>query len=101
MADWPGSLQALYGLSTIDVASGGAAADIYVTRITANATNTWPSANLAIYIPVLVQSTMTAYQIVFVVGTQSGNCDVGIYDELGNRIVSKGSTAVAASGFQG
>jgi len=36
----------------------------------------------------------------FIVSTQSGNCDVGIYDELGNRLVSSGSTAVGVAGIQ-
>lgn len=59
----------------------------------------WPSANRAIYVPVIVESYVTAYQIAFEVTTQSGNYDVGIYDELGTRLVNKGSTAVPAAGI--
>ncbi len=60
----------------------------------------WPAANRALYMPFLVEVPVTAYQMAFEVTTQSGNCDVGIYDELGNRLVSKGSTAVGAAGIQ-
>lgn len=51
--------------------------------------------------PFEVQATCTAFQIGFIVAVQSGNLDVGIYDIVGpNRLVSKGSTAVAAAGVQ-
>jgi hypothetical protein len=58
----------------------------------------WPTANLALFIPVLVDRAATIYGFSFVVATASGNYDVGCYDELGNRVVSKGSTAVPAAG---
>lgn len=61
---------------------------------------TWVATNRALYIPVIVDVTVTVYQMGFEVGTQSGNCDVGIYDVAKNRLVSAGSTAVAAAGFQ-
>jgi len=60
----------------------------------------WPAANRALFIPFLVESTVTAYKMAFEVGAQAGNCDVGIYDELGNRLVSSGSTGVGAAGLQ-
>ena len=60
----------------------------------------WPAANRAIYVPFIVDSIVTAYQMAIEVTVQSGNLDVGIYDELGNRLVSKGSTAVGAAGIQ-
>jgi hypothetical protein len=61
---------------------------------------TWPSANRAIYIPVPVTDTITIYQMAVRIQTQSGNLDVGIYDYNGNRLVSAGSTAMAAAGVQ-
>jgi hypothetical protein len=60
----------------------------------------WAASNLALYMPFEVNEIVTAYQIAFVVTTQSGNLDVGIYDHIGNRLVSKGSTAVAVAGVQ-
>lgn len=58
----------------------------------------WPASNRALYLPVEVQAPCTAYQFIFNVVTQSGNYDVGIYDEQGKRLVSKGSTAVPVAG---
>lgn len=58
----------------------------------------WPEANLAIYLPVRIQSPVTVYKITIgCSGTAGGNFDVGIYDRAGNRRVSSGSTARSAS----
>lgn len=43
---------------------------------------------------------MTVYKMGVVVAVQSGNLDVGIYSEKGSLLVSAGSTAVGAAGFQ-
>lgn len=54
----------------------------------------WTTANRAIFLPFSLETTVTAYQMAVVNGaTLGGNLDVGIYDVLGNRLVSKGSTA--------
>lgn len=60
----------------------------------------WTTANTALYVPITLEIPITVIRMGIHVGTQSGNCDVGIYDEKGNRIVSKGSTAVGAAGLQ-
>jgi hypothetical protein len=60
----------------------------------------WPAASRALYIPVQVESTVTAYQMGVIVAVSSGNVDVGIYDQQFARLTSMGSTAVAAAGFQ-
>jgi hypothetical protein len=60
----------------------------------------WPAANRAIYVPFIVDVTVTAVAMFIEIAVQSGNCDVGIYDEVGNRLVSMGSTAVGAAGLQ-
>lgn len=55
---------------------------------------TWPSANLAIGYPFMLTEPRTVLQMwVFNGSVVSGNIDAGIYDALGNRLVSKGSTA--------
>lgn len=59
---------------------------------------TWPAANRAIYISFLVEEAFTAYQMIFEVAVASGNYDAGIYDSVGTRLVSTGSTAVPAAG---
>jgi hypothetical protein len=60
----------------------------------------WPTANRALYMPVMVERQITVVKMAIVVGAQAGNVDVGIYDEIGNRLVSAGSTAVGAAGIQ-
>jgi len=60
----------------------------------------WPSNNLAIYCPVIVPMQITVVKMSIVVGAQNGNFDAGIYDEIGNRLTSIGTTAVGAAGVQ-
>lgn len=60
----------------------------------------WPSNNLAIYVPVMVPKQIAVVKMSIIVGAQNGNFDVGIYDEIGNRLTSSGSTAVGAAGIQ-
>lgn len=58
----------------------------------------WPTANLAIYIPVEIFNPVTIAKMSVNNGTAvSGNIDVGIYDAGGKRLVSKGSTAQAGT----
>ena len=61
---------------------------------------TWPSNNRAIYQQFCIDLPCTIKKIGVEVSTQSGNCDVGIYNENFTRLVSAGSTAVAAAGIQ-
>lgn len=66
----------------------------------ANTAAVW-TANRAVYQPVQVEEPCTVFQMMVTVSTQAGNLDVGIYDmESLKRLVSAGSTAVAAAGFQ-
>lgn len=55
---------------------------------------TWPSANLALFIPFKVFFSYTATRMFAYNGaTASGNIDIGIYSSQGNKLVSSGSTA--------
>lgn len=55
---------------------------------------TWVTQNLAIYIPFFIEFPVTAVKMTWINGaTVNGNIDVGIYDQYGSRLVSKGSTA--------
>jgi hypothetical protein len=66
-----------------------------MTNSPMNVATVWQSASRAVYVPFYVMQTpVTVYQMGFEVTTQSGNYDIGIYDTAGNRLVSKGSTAV-------
>ena len=78
----------------------GLGANLAAGNAVVSASSVWPAANRALYMPFEIHDVCTAYQIAFVVGVQSGNLDVGIYDEVKNRLVSAGSTAVGAAGVQ-
>lgn len=97
MSDWQSVVIQPPVISTCDVRSGGVAG---VIQSAISASVTWPAINRALYMPFEVQEICTVYQIGFQVAVQSGNLDVGIYRVDGSRIVSKGSTAVAAAGVQ-
>ena len=58
----------------------------------------WPAANLAIFIPFLLDFPFTVAQIYAHNGaTASGNIDVGVYAEDSSKLVSAGSTAQAGT----
>ncbi len=62
----------------------------------------WPSANRAIFVPVVVSAPITIVKMFIENATTvSGNVDVGIYTTEGVRLVSSGTTAHAtANGLQ-
>lgn len=63
-------------------------------QIALGTTTNWPSANLAIYVPVVVPERVTVVQLGWLNGTTTtGDADVGIYAEDGTKIVSTGATA--------
>lgn len=99
MSDFPGILQnpSRLTLGTMG-ATCGAADQAVLTGFSYSASAVWPAANRAIYVPVVVETTVTAYQMGTIITTTSGNLDVGIYDQQGARLVSMGSTAMAGSG---
>jgi hypothetical protein len=65
-----------------------------------NTANAWQLANRAVFAPIFIQQTVTVFQMAIEVTTSSGNLDIGIYTTAGARLVSKGSTAMAAAGVQ-
>lgn len=66
--------------------------------VTAPASSTWPAANRALYIPLLVTEDITVTKLWVRNGTTaSGNIDMGIYDSAFSRQVSIGSTAQAGT----
>lgn len=101
MSDFPGIVTnpSRLTLSTFG-ATSTAAEHMLLTGFSMGTNGTWPAANRALYVPVIVETTVTAFQMGIIVGVSSGNIDVGIYDEKFARVVSMGSTAVAAAGFQ-
>lgn len=100
MPDWPVQYNTLPGTVIETSSMCSLVRDcILVDQLGASAAGVWPAANRAHYIPLLLETTVTVAQMAFNVSVQSGNYDVGIYDERGNRLVSKGSTAVPAAGL--
>ncbi len=73
------------------------ASDLFVTQRVAFASGAWV-ANAAIFCPFTIEQTTAFPGGFWVNGTSSpntGNLDVGVYDMLGNRLASSGSTAQA------
>lgn len=63
-----------------------------------SASTAWGTANLGIYIPVILDVPVRVYKMSVANGaTAGGNTDVGIYDEKGTRLVSIGPTAQAGT----
>jgi len=62
----------------------------------------WPTANLAMFFPFMVNKRITAVKMFAMNGaTLSGAIDVGIYDVSGTRLISSGSTGqVGVSNLQ-
>jgi hypothetical protein len=62
------------------------------------ASGAWPTANKAVFVPFRLPRQYTAYKMMVGQGaTAAGNFCCGIYDEWGNRLVTSGATAKAAS----
>lgn len=100
MADFPTQLLHLPTVGSVGSTSIAAIVGDHVHLLAAaGAGAVWPSANRAIYVPIIIESYVTAFQMAFEVTTQSGNYDIGIYDELGTRLVNGGSTAVPGAGI--
>jgi hypothetical protein len=61
-------------------------------------TATWPTANLAIYVPFRIIYPYSPVNIIHHNGsTTAGNRDLGVYDIEGNRLVSTGSITTTSS----
>jgi hypothetical protein len=59
------------------------------------ATNTWTTANTAIYHPIRVTHPVVATKLHWLSGdVVNGNYDIGLYDATGRKLASSGSTAV-------
>lgn len=97
MSEWPRNQE----FNRILIASAGPESigtELTACTHSAPASNTWPSANIAYFIPFVVYQPFIAVMMSIYNGVAvSGNVDVGIYDDQGNKIVSKGSTAQAGT----
>lgn len=86
-------------ISSFDAYGRSMGGDLLITTTATSGSAIWPAANRAIYVAFSVDQTVTAYQMGFEVGTQSGNYDIGIYDVNSVLLVSTGSTAVPVAGM--
>lgn len=73
--------------------------DSWMTSLTAlNTSTAWGTQYRAIYVPIRVPIRVTVLELgVVTSNTATGNIDIGIYDAVGTRIVSTGSTAKSAT----
>lgn len=71
---------------------------VSIATTTPTTSTTWPTANLALYCPIVLDDLMLVKNIIIANGAAvSGNVDVGIYAADGTRLVSSGSTAQAGT----
>jgi hypothetical protein len=67
---------------------------IFPANENAQTGDSWPSVNMAIYVPYLVQARGTVRKLwYYSTSTGGGNIDIGLYDATGTRLASSGSTA--------
>lgn len=96
MSDWPKDTLdfAPYGTLSTGDENCPLADMLAATSVVFSNAGSWPLANLAFYIPVLVRAPVTVYQLAWGNGSTLGsNVDVGIYDGSSKaRLVSTGST---------
>lgn len=100
MSDFP---KVLSHPNHVSVASFDNTTLVGQTALTQNGTLSaavWPSANAALYVPFIVEVPFVVKNAAVRVSVQAGNLDMGVYDEGGTCLVSKGTTAVAAAGLQ-
>jgi hypothetical protein len=78
----------------IDTVSNGP----LVRMFSANNVLTWPTADMAIYLPVIVETRVIVKKLWFEnADTATGNYDIGLYDASGTAILRKGSAAKTAA----
>lgn len=85
---WPGGMASL---------GSGA----YPSLNTSPVSNAWPTAAKAIYIPFVLQSSATVYQVGWTNGaTVAGTTEVGVYDAGGTKIVTGSATQATINVLQ-
>ena len=67
-----------------------------IDMLVSSSTATYPTADLAIYVPVRVKTRVVVRKMLAAIATASGNVDIGIYNAGGTRLVSTSTTAAAA-----
>lgn len=98
MGDWPQPTLVAPDAATIHTGALEAATAGFGEFSVVNfAAAAWPAANLAIYVPFVLDRQAVAAQMFWENGAVAGTTDVGIYDEQGTRLVSLGATTNAGT----
>src|SRR5438876_1456296 len=72
--------------------------DVQVANGQTAASQVWPTANKAYFCPFILTETRTYNNVVWLQGgVASGAIDIGVYDSVGNRQFSLGSTNVSGT----
>ncbi len=102
MADFPrhqGAKPSI--LSTFDPFCSATGEMCLTTGQNAALAGVWNAVNRAFYVPIDLEEPMVATRLACQVGTTAaGNLDMGLYTEVGNRIISTGSVAIGLAGLQ-
>ena len=67
---------------------------LYGKGVVSGTNTAWPAANRAIVLNMLIPRYVAFTRVRFIVGNQSGNMDIGIYDNGFTKLYSTGSFAV-------
>src|SRR5262245_4998245 len=87
-----------YAVTTLS--STSAAYRLGLQTGTTVASQAWPLANLAMFVPIYFNEFCTIYEVGVGTGaTAGGNFDIGLYDMAGNKIQTTGTTARTASAW--
>lgn len=97
MADWP-QVQEHNRVTVCPASPECIGSELIAASQSGASGQVWPTANRAIFVPFrMLQPFIVVKLLVANGGTASGNLDLGVYDDQGNRLVSKGSTAQAGT----
>lgn len=99
MTDWPDSIGDRPSTVLNTASPISAAGDqLVIGGGTLTTSAVWPTASTAIFLPCMLREQRTVYQLSHENGTVvSGNVDIGVYDERGTRLVSRGGVAQAGT----
>jgi hypothetical protein len=79
---------------------GASPAWAFVVQSTIGSNQAVLAANSGFFVPIRPRQNISVSSLAWVVGLQSGNYDIGVYDSTGARLWSRGSTAVTTAGTQ-
>ena len=102
MAEWPRTLNRPQHTALCAWSGSQPAGEQGMLTRSALAAAAWPAANRALYVPLIVETPMTIFQLAMYNGAVAGEVDIGLYSYPGTgtaatRLVSAGKTAMAGA----